>query len=549
MAATVETTASTKTASRCTLCPAGCQLQPTAAGPDAWRVEYPAAESAGLCPRGSTLGELLGHRRRILLPGQRVGGQLRQVGQAAAVKEIVNAAAGKGLTILLAGNLPSEQIAAVAETCRAWPEANLSIVIEPAEQQMLLGLEASGAKYLTDAELAQCDGFVIIGDAFAANPRCSRAILDCRKTNPRTPIVVIDSASGLASKFATHRLSPPAGMELQALAALVSAAGIETDESSDRFDRASAASAGAAIAGCKRLGVLLAAQYGRSNAWQSIGRLAGRLANARPGGVAPQTDSANTLVAVRLAAKYQTIPLAKALADTSTVRIALGCDVLGMLGLDDNDFFAAAAPLPNRTTDAARVVLPMAMACELGGTHMFAGEQACCVAPLLPGPLGVLSPAELVGELAKAAGAAVPAVPAGDSPLKRVDSADLKAAAPLAEASGLTLLLGRQTWHAGCGELTAWGSWQAAQELPELRLSPAEAQKIGVENLATVTVEVSSSQAGRSLQARVRLDPTLSPGIAVLPEACAAARALNPSEINGQAGTVTAVPVGVSVSH
>ncbi|OPX23147.1 MAG: hypothetical protein B1H04_04010, partial [Planctomycetales bacterium 4484_123] len=201
------------------LCPAGCELTLAPAGPDKWRAEYPLQAGQGLCPRGSALGELLAHGRRILTAGRRQGDRLEAVDLARAYKEIASAP-GDGLVVLLDGNVPCEHMVAAAACCRDWPNVQLCLVLEPAEEQLLLGAEASGAEYLSGATLAECDGFVLVGDVFAANPTCAKGIFDHRRQAPRTPIVVIDAAAGTAAKFATHRLDIRPGGEAAALAEL-----------------------------------------------------------------------------------------------------------------------------------------------------------------------------------------------------------------------------------------------------------------------------------------------------------------------------------------
>jgi len=569
------------------------------AGPDNWRIEYPAESGGGVCPRGSTIGELLNHYGRILTPARRParqsrpgpaaawrGGDLQPLDLPSAMGCILEAAAERKIVLLLDGNLPCEQIAAAAAWCGGWDNAELCLVIEPADEQLLLGTEASGADYLSDEQLEDCDGFVIIGDAFAANPMCSRRIFDRRAKAPRTPIVVIDPAGGSAAKFATHGVQVNPGMELRALRAVSAAAGVGAGEMpkggqipSGPRDAAggefpSAVSAGKALAGCKRLGVLVAAEYGRNSSWRQIGLEAGRLARGLGGGVAAQTTGANALAAVRLSAKLGTTPLAQALCGQSDLRIAVGCDVLGMLGRPDIEVFAAAAPLPNCTTQAAQVVLPLALPGEFGGTYVFSGDRPTETAALIPAPAGVPSPAVLVTALASVGGAtppppqaeaAVPELerlghPASQHSGRRQESAADTPPAPAqgtsavratADPGGMTLLLAREAKHAGCGALTASGSWQKAIEpLPELRISEQDARRLGIKNLAAVIVRVEGADGGveRSVRAQARLAPELTPALLVLPEGSAQTRALMPARIDPANGAVVAEPIRASVS-
>ena len=69
-------TEQTQQVSRCTLCPAVCPVVAVQSGPDTWRSEYALTEDGALCPRGSAMGDLLGHRRRILGAFRRRDGQL-----------------------------------------------------------------------------------------------------------------------------------------------------------------------------------------------------------------------------------------------------------------------------------------------------------------------------------------------------------------------------------------------------------------------------------------------------------------------------------------
>lgn len=531
---------------RCTFCPAGCELALAPAGPDNWATEYPSQSGQGLCPRGSALGELLSRRQRIFSAARRRGQTSERLDLPSALRSVVEAAGEGEIVLLLDGNIPCEQMAAAAGWCSGWPRAKLCLVVEPADRQLLLGTEASGADYLADEDLKDCDGFVIVGDAFSANPRCSRGVFDRRQAETRTPIVAIDPASGSAAKFATHRVRTRPGREASVLAAVASAAGVEVEGFGPDAAGAepSAAEAGKAIARCRRLAVLVAAEHGRTASWRQIGFIAGRLAKALGGGVAPQTVGANALAAVRLEAKLSTISLAQALSQGPNLRVAIGCDVLGMLGQSDVEVFAAAAPFANCTTAAAEIILPLAMAGEYGGTYLLSGARPVDVRALMRAAAGVPSPAELVEALASAAGATRPqGEPAMPELARRAVEAPAPAPAP--DLSGKLLALGRQTIHAGCGTFTAHGSWQSAVEpLPELRICPADAAEAQIENLAVVTVSVN----GQSLRAQARLAPELSSGTFVLPEGSAEARRLMPGRIDLANDAIVTEPVSVNLS-
>jgi len=534
--------------SRCTLCPAGCELRITRTGPDVWQCEFPTASGAGLCPRGATLGQLLGHRERIITAAQRNGEALGEMALADALAEVARAVESRSVALVVSPNIPCDQMVAIAAACSVWPAAKLAFAIEPAERQLLLGLEAGNCEYLDEEALGACDGFLIIGDAFAANPRCARAVFDQRGKIHGLPIVVIDAAAGTAAKFATHRAPAAPGTELDVLAAIANAAGAKLDAPCNLSDaaRAGAEAAGQAIGRCARLGIIIAAEHGRGGAWRQIGHLAARLAGALGGGVAAQTDGAGALAALRLGTTFGAVAPAAALADEGAAIIAIGCDLLGMLGWQGRQVLAAAAALPNKTTDAAQFVLPLAMPGELAGRYMFDNASRQDVAPLLPPPASVPTPAELVSALAAAAGA--PESPAADGQancLNRIDVAPPAAAGAAAPAEGPVLLLRREAAQAGCGELTGLGTWQSARTFePKVWLAPDDARQMGIGDLDHVTV----SAGGRSLTARAHLSPQQAPGAAVMSEGLPEVRALVPCTIDGAGEAIVAAPPTVTIT-
>ncbi|MHC4295610.1 MAG: hypothetical protein ACYSTL_08505, partial [Planctomycetota bacterium] len=212
---------------------------------------------------------------------------------------------------------------------------------------------------------------------------------------------------------------------------------------------------------------------------------------------------------------------------------------------DKANIAVAAASLPNCTTQAAEVVLPVAMAAELNGTYLLDGEKEVQVSALMRPPAGVLSASELVGKIAAAAGTTDPKAASNFNPPKR-----LKAKAPRVEVTspadppGQVLLLARQATQSGCGALTGYGSYQRAMGDAELRISGCAAEKMNLKNLSNVCVGVN----GKSICARVRIDPELSDGLVVLPEHLTAARAMVPSRIDTKSGRILSEPAAVDVS-
>jgi anaerobic selenocysteine-containing dehydrogenase len=541
-------TAKRETQSRCTLCPAGCELRIGGLGAGGYQSEPPMVPGAGLCPRGLAIGELLDAPGRIRWATRRLDGRRQEIGLAEAARAIIAAAGDRDLVFFLDGALPCEQLLAADAWCRAWPRARLCVVLEPAERDLLLGTEASGAAYLSDADLAGCDGFLIVGDAFAANPACSRGVFNRRAADARVAIIVIDPGGGSAAKFATFRVAAPPGAELAAIAELARAAGVDSPPIAppDGMDVRSARSAGLALAGCKRPAIILAAEYGRGGDWRQIGYLAGKLAGALGGGVACQTTGANALAAVRLGPRLAAISLADALARQGAAWVTVGCDLLGMLGIRGREILAAGAAFANRSTEAAEFVMPAAIAMELGGMYLLGGERQVCLEAVLPPPAGVLEPADVIGSIARAGGVELPALPPAVGALSRLAAAapSIPAGCAAAAAASPVLMLGRQAADAGCGELTSHASWQSAVgSPPSVRLAAADARRIGVKDLDMVEVRTGELH----VRACVRINHALDAGAVVLPEALCEARAMCPLHVSPVAGDVVASPGTVNI--
>ena len=215
MAKTVKKSAA---GSFCALCPGACELGVEPSGPDLWRTEFPTTNSGGLCARGSALGQLASHHGRILYPAQKVGGKLISADLDGVVKHVLKA--GESFTVLVDGNLPVEQLLSCAAWCKSWHGSRLCLVVEPSDEQLLLGILACGADIISNKTLAECDGFLIVGDAFQANPTCARPVFDVRAKTPRVPIVTIDSAAGTPTNFASHIIETKPGMEFESVLAL-----------------------------------------------------------------------------------------------------------------------------------------------------------------------------------------------------------------------------------------------------------------------------------------------------------------------------------------
>ncbi len=512
--------------SACPLCPALCELSLAWTGPDLPRVEVPPSAGAGVCPRGTALGELLSSPRRIRWPRRREGDRLVDLKLTRALDEAARRIMADGAVVLIdAASLPIEEIAAAGEIASAWKEVALCCVVAPEDEQMLLGVEASGATYLADEELAGCDGFVIVGDALASNPRCARAVLDALKQHARAPLVAIDSAGGVAASYATLRVPCRPGGEAGALAGKALAAAVEP---------------------CTKLGVILAAEGGRGGNWARVGFQAGKLAIAARGGVSVQTVGANALAALRAAKGLSLTSLAEAMTPAEGVglRVVLGVDVLGMLGWSGPAAAVAAAAVGNQTTASAELILPLALPCEVGGTFLQAGTREVKVSALLPPPAGVPSPAELLRQLALAAGIRLPVFSGKPPTLDRLPVAEPPDAAEV-PGDGRVLVAARESIHHGEGALTGQGSWQGQlRPLPELRISPADAAELGVADLAEVQV---ATDAGRATM-RARVAEGVAAGTLAASEGYAQTRRLLPYAIESERDVLVSRPAPAKVT-
>ncbi len=491
----------------CTLCPAMCRLELGWGAPDIPAIEYPTEAGAGLCPRGSALGELLGSPYRLRWPVDIAAAAERMTGDA---------------TVLIDGNLPLEEIAAAAEIVASWDGVQLCCVVAPEDEQLLLGIESAGAAYLSDEDLTGCDGFVVVGDAFAANPRCARGVMDALAQHRRAPLVVIDTGGGVTLKFATRRITCRPSAEADALVG---------DE------------VASAVEGCKRLGVIISAEPGRGGIWRRVGKQAGELAKSHGGGVSAQTIGANALAAVRVREHLGLISLAEAMKSDNGVRVSLGVDSLGMFGWAGPAVAVAAAALSNQTTESAEVVLPVALACEMGGTFLHAGVRAVQTSALMPPPAGVPTVSELLRALAEAAGAKAPQFSGKLPPTDRITPAGATETS-VSLPDGMVLVFARHAARHAEGSLSAHAGWQSqAMPLPEIRICPADAAEMGLADLAQVEVETESHKT----IARLRVVRHVAPGTLAISESFPEARRLIPYVIDAGSDAVISGPAAVAV--
>lgn len=511
--------------SRCTLCPALCELELAWKGPDIPRVEYPRQSGKGLCPRGAAMGELLASPSRI----RKAAISGRQVPMLDAVASIAERIKDNGAIFFIDANLPLEEVVAVAETVSGWQQAELCLIGSPEDEQLILGLEASGAAYIAQEDLSQCDGFVVIGDVFATNPRCSRYVLDVLMSNRRAPMVVIDSSGSIVAKFARTLISCKPGEEIEALKSGELTAAVEP---------------------CKKLGVIVSAEPARGRIWRQLGFLAGQLAKSHGGGVAVQTAGANAIAAIRLNQQYKLTPLAEAVSPgVEKTRIAIGVDILGILDRLEVEVAVAAAAVPNETTKSAEIVLPVPLPCEMEGNFLQSGHRLTKVSALMPSPAGVPSVSELVKMIASSAGFKASAF---SGKLPALEPITIDAPAALAESAGVfdddagskTLTMFRQSTHHYAGTLTSQASWQGKGNSPfQVRINPADAAELGLKDLDTVRLETKSA----GTVAQVQVVEHIPAGTLAVPEGYPQGRRLIRYEIDSELQAVVSYPAKVKL--
>jgi len=514
----------------CPLCPALCGLTLAYNGPDLPRAEVPLQPGQGACPRGTSLGELMGSFHRLRRCLRRSGERTTEARFADAVAEAARRIDAEGATVILdAASLPLEELAAAAEIAAAWPRLQICAALAPEDEQMLAGLEASGTTYLADEELARCDGLLLIGDPLAANPRCARGVLDALKANSRMPVVAVDGGGGVSASYASLPVLCGPGGELDALR-----------------DRQVAA----ALEPCRKLGVVIAAAGGRGGIWARVGFEAGKLASAHRGGVAAQTTGGNALGAFRAARSLGLCGLAEAMApgQGANLRAAVGVDVLALLGWTGPSIAVAAAAMPGVTTGSADIVFPLALPGEIGGTFLQAGTRRVTVAALLPPPAGVPAPSALMRQLAEAARVKVPAFSGRLPALDRAaagEPPEPTRASPPVEPESVALVGARESIHHADGSLTGAASWQGQlRPLPELRVSGADAARMGLAGGDEVEVATESSSA----RLRVRVTENVPAGTVAAVETSAATRRLTPYVIDSERNALVSHPAGARVT-
>ncbi|MFP4057049.1 MAG: hypothetical protein ACLF0G_09290 [Candidatus Brocadiia bacterium] len=410
--------------SRCLLCSLCCPVGLAFEESGTATPEYPghaAQPRRGLCYRGHFLAELVGHPSRLHEATVRDGERARTAPAAHALSAAAQLlpAQREGLAVLLDGNLPCEELAAAVTAARQGLDIDrVAVFLPPVDEAVLRGLAATGAATLAEGEVAECDVLLAIGDPAATHPVIAGPVLDAVHKAREHRLLNIDCLRGRTARFATDFCQVRVGGEAAALAGILGAmdalgaigelAELDTAQAAQMAgaDPGTLEAFAKAIGGAKKLGVLIALPEGRCPAPGAVGALAGTVAQAKKGGVAPLCIYGNAVGAWRLAAGMGTVPLRRLAADAASGKVAslcvLGTDVVSALPgspLAALPIVLAASPLATATTARARVVVPMAFGFELDGTVLDGvgakHELSAAAAP----PRGAMAPSAILGRL------------------------------------------------------------------------------------------------------------------------------------------------------
>jgi predicted molibdopterin-dependent oxidoreductase YjgC len=500
---------------RCYFCPLLCPLGVERTPAGRFLPQYPTRVDGlrGLCGRGHTTCELLGHPERRNLALVRTGGAERSMPLAEALAEL--AALLKGVwdpaaaALVVDGSLPAEVIIAAqlfAEEClegAAW-----SVFLPPCDQALLRGL-GSGTELPTTEELARADVTVAVGDPFVSHPIIAGPILKAKLTSRDAALAVLDSVDTVTAGFATQPVTVPPGLEAWALARVAQELGgsedalgpLLTESRTKELDETGAdiGRLAEALRAAERPVLLLAPEPTRTGAPAALAVAAKAVAQAAGAKVLPLTCYGNARPACALSSNLGATPLAELLRrlrsgalralmilggdPSATVAHALGPQALGEL-----EVLAVAESLPTMTGERASVILPLALAAESGGTVVDCFGRVGVAEPLALPPRGATVARALLSALARELAVDLPKVSAPEaSGLELAQAPSTKESlegmsAPAAPEGDERWLLGTgSTVHYDAGTLTRFASWARVTEpTAHVAVSTGLARTLGV---------------------------------------------------------------------
>ena len=175
-----------KMTARCLFCSLGCPVQMEGQGPGSLRPVYePDGSAWGLCPRGHLITELIDHPKRLVEPSP-----------SDAIAQLGRRLRGSRVAVIVDGHYPCEALAATAELTAALGQGSkCCIFLPPVDDELLCGLEVSGAQSSPLDALESADALVILGDPFVTQPVASHPIMRSRQAHPRMPVAVLDAGT------------------------------------------------------------------------------------------------------------------------------------------------------------------------------------------------------------------------------------------------------------------------------------------------------------------------------------------------------------------
>jgi len=416
---------------RCPLCSLACRVA-FDFGPDDKRDEiltgYVSTDpvtQGRLCFRGHYLAEMATHPLRITGAGVRNGDALHPepVEKAISYLAIRLREAGTRAAVLVDGNLPTEDVAAAGIFAREIVgSASFCVHLPDGDLALLHGLKGD-ATMLPFADVGGRDMLLVVGDAFATHPVISRPVLEARAAR-KLRLFGIDCMPNRVTGFAERFLRVAPGGEAAALAAIHVLARKRPPEGAawaeGRSPAELAAMAGVqetdlgpvarALTESKRPAIVLDPVPARMTNVAACASVASALCKDGAA-LLPLFQYGNAVGAGRVSTTLGTTTLEKLVEAVGQGKVAaifaIGVDIFAALGeglarsvVRRVPFLAVASAFRCRTTEAAKLVLPLALPFEVSGSLIEAAGARCALDALLEPPGDAMSVRDICRQLA-----------------------------------------------------------------------------------------------------------------------------------------------------
>lgn len=217
-----------------------------------------------------------------------------------------------GLDIIVDGNHRGEVLAMVAALAARNPERIRGFVALPGEDLLMLehawssGVRSGGLETVEHA-----DGLLVIGDPFSSHPRSAKPILDFKRRNRRSPVVVIDSSPRRTALFSTHPVIIDPALVPAAVASVIpkDAAAFPRQSPGEIDPTGGLDRALSALGKCARLGIIIASAPGRGCHWSAAAYYAGLLTRVQGSVLGVLTQYGNARSASRFVASGALLPV------------------------------------------------------------------------------------------------------------------------------------------------------------------------------------------------------------------------------------------------